>query len=64
MRNTATLNKRVDELIKQKIKRCECNPCTCSERTKKQYFLVLKDVLKRFNLEKFASYKRYKTSIQ
>jgi len=54
MKNTLLLNKRIDELLKKKLSNCECNPCTCSEKTKDQYFQELKDVLKRFNIEKFA----------
>ena len=56
MRNTLSLDKRIDELVRQKFKHCKCNPCTCSEKTKDQYFQELKDVLKRFNIEKFAFY--------
>ena len=56
MKNTLLLNKRIDELLKKKLSDCECNPCTCSERRKDQYFQELKDVLKRFNIQKFASY--------
>ena len=56
MKNTLLLNKRIDELLKKKLSNCECNPCTCSKKTKEQYFQELKDVLKRFNIEKFASY--------
>jgi len=59
MRNTLTLGKRIDEFMKKKEMHCKCNPCTCSERTKDQYFQELKDILKRFNIEKFASYQRY-----
>ena len=56
MKNTLLLNKRIAELLKKKLSNCKCNPCTCSEQTKDQYFLELKDVLKRFNIEKIASY--------
>jgi hypothetical protein len=56
MKNTLLLNKRIDELLKKKLSSCKCNPCTCSEKTKDQYFQELKDVLKRFNIEKFATY--------
>jgi len=59
MKNTLTLEKRIDALMKKKEMHCKCNPCTCSERTKDQYFQELKDILKRFNIEKFASYQRY-----
>jgi hypothetical protein len=56
MTNTLTLDKRINELLSKKSTICKCNPCTCSEKTKDQYFQELKDVLKRFNMEKFASY--------
>ena len=56
MKNTLSLNNRIDELIRKKFTVCKCNPCTCSEINKDQYFKELKDILKRFNIEKFASY--------
>jgi len=56
MTNTLLLNKRIDELLKKKLSDCKCNPCTCSERRKDQYFQELKGVLEIFNIEKFASY--------
>jgi hypothetical protein len=56
MKNTLLLNKRIDELLKKKLSHCECNPCTCSERRKEQYFRELKSELEIFNIEKFASY--------
>jgi len=56
MKNTLSLDKRINELIRKKSTICKCNPCTCSEKTKDQYFQELKDALKRFNIEKFASY--------
>jgi Golgi nucleoside diphosphatase len=56
MINTLSLNNRIDELILKKINICKCNPCTCSKINKDQYFKELKDILKIFNIEKFASY--------
>jgi len=56
MKNTFSLNARIDELLKKKSSNCECNPCNCPELTKDQYFKELKDILKRFNIAKFASY--------
>ncbi len=56
MKNTRSLDKRIDELIRKKVTSCQCNPCTCSESTKDQYFQDLKAALKRFNIEKFAFY--------
>jgi len=63
MKNTLKLNRRIDELIRKKSTVCKCNPCSCSEQTKNQYFLELKDILKRFNMEKLASYP-FKNSIE
>jgi hypothetical protein len=60
MRNTSSLEKRIDEFIKKKSVQCKCNPCTCPESAKDQYFQELKDILKRFNVEKFQSYQRYR----
>ena len=59
MKNTLLLNRRIDELLKKKLSNCECNPCTCSEQRKDQYFQELKSELEIFNIEKFASYQRY-----
>ena len=56
MKNTLTLEKRIDEFMKKKEMHCKCNPCTCSKKTKDQYFQELKGILKRFNIEKFASH--------
>lgn len=56
MKNIYSLNARIDELLEQKLSNCLCNPCMCSEINKDKYFKELKDILKRFNVEKFASY--------
>jgi len=56
MKNTLSLDKRINELIRKKSTSCECSPCTCSEKTKDKYFQELKGVLEIFNIEKFASY--------
>jgi hypothetical protein len=56
MKNTLSLNNRIDKLIRKKFTICKCNPCTCSEINKDQYFKELKDILNSFNIEKFASY--------
>ena len=56
MKNTLLLDTRVNEIIKRKSTICKCNPCTCSEKTKDQYFKEVKDALERANIENFESY--------
>ena len=55
MENLFSLNEKIDVLIKKKSSVCECNPCTCSERTKEKYFQELKDVLTGFNQDYLAT---------
>lgn len=56
MKNVFSLNARIDELLKKKLSNCECNPCTCSAKTKEEYFQELNAVLTSFNIETFAYY--------
>jgi hypothetical protein len=54
MKKTELLDGRIGELITRKLSICECNPCKCSEQKKNEYFQELKDILTRYNMEKFA----------
>ncbi len=56
MRNTLSLDERINELVKKKLSICECDPCTCSNQKKDEYFQELKSVLTGFNIERFAYY--------
>ena len=51
MENDKSLNEEIDLIMKKKLSVCECNPCTCTKRTKDKYFQELKDILVRFNEE-------------
>jgi len=63
MKSTSSINALIDELLKKKLSNCECNPCNCPELKKDQYFQELKDILKRFNIAKFAFYRRQRKRV-
>ncbi|HCY75160.1 MAG TPA: hypothetical protein DHV28_04510 [Ignavibacteriales bacterium] len=63
MKNAVSLEDRIDELITKKLSVCECNPCTCSNKIKDEYFQELNSILTRYNIEMFAYY-LYKDHIQ
>lgn len=56
MKNVISLDERINELVKKKLSICECDPCTCSNQKKDEYFQELKSVLTSFNIERFAYY--------
>lgn len=42
-----SLKKDLNLLMKSKS--CDCNPCSCSEQEKKEYYQNLKEILKKYN---------------
>jgi hypothetical protein len=51
MENNLSLNEEIDEVVNKKLTDCNCNPCSCSEQTKDEYFQKLKCILKKYNTE-------------
>jgi len=51
MEHILSLNEEIDDIIRKKSSTCNCDPCTCTKRTKDKYFRELKDILARFNKE-------------
>jgi len=49
MKNIISLIEEVEVMLRKKTSVCNCNPCTCSEKTKAKYFRELKRVLERYN---------------
>lgn len=56
MKNILSLDERINELVKKKLSICECNPCTCTNQKKDEYFKEMNAILKGFNIEKCAYY--------
>lgn len=56
MKNTVSLDERINELIKKKLSVSECNPCKCTAQIKDKYFQELNAILTRYNIEMFAYY--------
>ena len=54
MQKILSLNEQINELVKKKLSICECNPCTCPNQKKDEYFQELNAILTRFNIERFA----------
>jgi len=54
MQKILSLDEQINELVKKKLSICECNPCTCPNQKKDEYFQELNAILTRFNIEIFA----------
>ncbi len=63
MKNILSLDERINELVKKKLSICECNPCTCPNQKKDEYFTELNAILTSFNIERFTYY-LYKNHFQ
>ena len=49
MENNQSIIKEVNKVIKEKLTACNCNPCTCSNQKKENYFKEIKNILTTFN---------------
>ncbi|MBP9120139.1 MAG: hypothetical protein KBF59_04660 [Ignavibacterium sp.] len=56
MKNILPLDERINKLVKKKLTICECNPCTCPNQKKDEYFQELNAILTSYNIEIFAYY--------
>jgi hypothetical protein len=63
MKKILSLDERINELVKKKLSICECNPCTCPNQKKDEYFQELSAILTSFNIKRFV-YFLYKDHFQ
>jgi hypothetical protein len=56
MKTILPLDARINALVKKKLTICECNPCTCTNQKKDEYFQELKAILTSYNIEIFTYY--------